>query len=243
MAWRVPPTISRISKWRRPGIEGVWSAFWSPDRAVAARGAQLTKRAGLSETLRDARRPHSGTSGLVGNSPRNPGESPVPRSIGHFRQVPGWQGVNREEWEFVGRGLAPQVGLEPTTLRLTAECSTIELLRSNELTSLEQTDCRVSNTTRISCRFSCKMSPGDTGCGAGIGARGVAKGIEANVFQPLSELAQQLQHPPVELVAAPVFVSDIAAVAVQNPERTAKAPQRPAPVDAFPERQEVSHPA
>lgn len=29
-----------------------------------------------------------------------------------------------------GKGLAPQVGLEPTTLRLTAECSTIELLRS-----------------------------------------------------------------------------------------------------------------
>jgi hypothetical protein len=27
--------------------------------------------------------------------------------------------------------MAPQVGLEPTTLRLTAECSTIELLRSN----------------------------------------------------------------------------------------------------------------
>src|ERR1700682_5075839 len=30
-----------------------------------------------------------------------------------------------------GNYLAPQVGLEPTTLRLTAECSTIELLRSN----------------------------------------------------------------------------------------------------------------
>jgi hypothetical protein len=30
--------------------------------------------------------------------------------------------------------LAPQVGLEPTTLRLTAECSTIELLRSKEFT-------------------------------------------------------------------------------------------------------------
>src|SRR5712691_1838269 len=30
-----------------------------------------------------------------------------------------------------GLDLAPQVGLEPTTLRLTAECSTIELLRSN----------------------------------------------------------------------------------------------------------------
>ena len=34
------------------------------------------------------------------------------------------------------QGLAPQVGLEPTTLRLTAECSTIELLRSNELLSI-----------------------------------------------------------------------------------------------------------
>ena len=30
--------------------------------------------------------------------------------------------------------MAPQVGLEPTTLRLTAECSTIELLRSNGVT-------------------------------------------------------------------------------------------------------------
>ena len=28
--------------------------------------------------------------------------------------------------------LAPQVGLEPTTLRLTAECSAIELLRNEE---------------------------------------------------------------------------------------------------------------
>ena len=31
--------------------------------------------------------------------------------------------------DFIGF-LAPQVGLEPTTLRLTAECSAIELLRS-----------------------------------------------------------------------------------------------------------------
>src|SRR6478609_1077807 len=38
-----------------------------------------------------------------------------------------WTGLNPVEC----RGyLAPQVGLEPTTLRLTAECSTIELLRS-----------------------------------------------------------------------------------------------------------------
>src|SRR5664280_1967372 len=33
--------------------------------------------------------------------------------------------------ETKGLKLAPQVGLEPTTLRLTAECSTIELLRSS----------------------------------------------------------------------------------------------------------------
>jgi hypothetical protein len=33
--------------------------------------------------------------------------------------------------DFIGF-LAPQVGLEPTTLRLTAECSAIELLRSVE---------------------------------------------------------------------------------------------------------------
>ena len=38
--------------------------------------------------------------------------------------------------------MAPQVGLEPTTLRLTAECSTIELLRTkvNEFLPFNQTD-------------------------------------------------------------------------------------------------------
>src|ERR1019366_3092447 len=35
--------------------------------------------------------------------------------------------------------LAPQVGFEPTTLRLTAECSTVELLRSKCVISLKQT--------------------------------------------------------------------------------------------------------
>ncbi len=38
-----------------------------------------------------------------------------------------WRGVVLQTIEL----LAPQVGLEPTTLRLTAGCSTIELLRSN----------------------------------------------------------------------------------------------------------------
>jgi hypothetical protein len=34
-------------------------------------------------------------------------------------------------WRPFTQILAPQVGLEPTTLRLTAECSAIELLRNN----------------------------------------------------------------------------------------------------------------
>ena len=43
-----------------------------------------------------------------------------------------WQSAERalELHRQVIENLAPQVGLEPTTLRLTAECSTIELLRS-----------------------------------------------------------------------------------------------------------------
>jgi hypothetical protein len=38
------------------------------------------------------------------------------------------------DWSEVSarKELAPQVGLEPTTLRLTAECSAIELLRSGQ---------------------------------------------------------------------------------------------------------------
>ena len=43
-----------------------------------------------------------------------------------------------------GLKLAPQVGFEPTTLRITAECSTVELLRSKG----------TSNQTRRSGQFS-----------------------------------------------------------------------------------------
>ena len=38
--------------------------------------------------------------------------------------------ILRKRLETHGQEMAPQVGLEPTTLRLTAECSAIELLRS-----------------------------------------------------------------------------------------------------------------
>src|SRR5208282_284771 len=40
--------------------------------------------------------------------------------------------ILRKRLETQGQEMAPQVGLEPTTLRLTAECSAIELLRSVE---------------------------------------------------------------------------------------------------------------
>src|SRR5436309_8097143 len=40
-----------------------------------------------------------------------------------------------ERWP-INRKLAPQVGLEPTTPRLTAECSAIELLRNNSAAQL-----------------------------------------------------------------------------------------------------------
>src|SRR5579883_3471656 len=56
------------------------------------------------------------------------------RGCGRREALTGGQGRSR------GKELAPQVGLEPTTLRLTAECSTIELLRSSAggLNSLQQ---------------------------------------------------------------------------------------------------------
>ncbi len=41
--------------------------------------------------------------------------------------------ILRKRLKTQGQKLAPQVGLEPTTLRLTAECSAIELLRSVEI--------------------------------------------------------------------------------------------------------------
>ena len=44
--------------------------------------------------------------------------------------------------------LAPQVGFEPTTLRLTAECSTIELLRS-----VKETDSLITPNSALLCQI------------------------------------------------------------------------------------------
>src|ERR1035441_11089236 len=64
---------------------------------------------------------------------------------GQSRQTGAADARNRQEIGKVGKrlrgdgakllknGLAPQVGFEPTTLRLTAECSTVELLRSKDV--------------------------------------------------------------------------------------------------------------
>ena len=47
--------------------------------------------------------------------------------------------------------LAPQVGLEPTTLGLTAECSTIELLRNSAANALD----RSSDLHDLGCKAVC----------------------------------------------------------------------------------------
>ena len=46
------------------------------------------------------------------------------------RLFPGQKKANKKALHHLQGFLAPQVGLEPTTLRLTAECSAIELLRN-----------------------------------------------------------------------------------------------------------------
>ncbi len=67
----------------------------------------------------------------VSRDPGEYGKPPLSRQSAQLPQGYGRQGVNWRAETFRGKFLAPQVGLEPTTLRLTAECSTIELLRSN----------------------------------------------------------------------------------------------------------------
>ncbi len=61
----------------------------------------------------------------------------------------------------LNQDLAPQVGLEPTTLRLTAECSAIELLRSvqagNFLTPSILPQRRPSASKRLGLHLLCKV--------------------------------------------------------------------------------------
>ena len=55
------------------------------------------------------------------------------------------------EYEQIGRISipTPQVGLEPTTLRLTAECSTIELLRISRASWIRTNEMRESKSRAL----------------------------------------------------------------------------------------------
>jgi hypothetical protein len=66
-----------------------------------------------------------------GNSARN-GENRKARSPRRLRTCGRGAALTNRVGRTSKKRLAPQVGLEPTTLRLTAECSTIELLRSGQ---------------------------------------------------------------------------------------------------------------
>src|ERR1035441_9005805 len=76
----------------------------------------------LSETLRKApgngaNEPNLGAgTGLIAEQERGPS-----RSIGHFQQVRAVAPLTRRAESSLSDNLAPQVGFEPTTLRLTAE--------------------------------------------------------------------------------------------------------------------------
>src|SRR4051812_5296301 len=52
----------------------------------------------------------------------------------------------------------------------------------------------------------------------------------------------QLQHLPIQLVALPVFVLDIAAPRIERAEVAAEVPQGPAPAGLFPQLEVVLHP-
>jgi len=90
-------------------------------------GRQLTECAALLESLREPREmdPDGGLR-LDRNSLGILGESLVSRSIGHYGQIPRSLGVNPKESGLYSGVMAPQVRLEPTTPRLTAEAAVAE---------------------------------------------------------------------------------------------------------------------
>ena len=64
---------------------------------------------------------------LTGILPSAGGSSPNQLPVGSFPPV----GANKKNLPFGRFSLAPTVGFEPTTNRLTADCSTAELSRNN----------------------------------------------------------------------------------------------------------------
>ncbi len=87
--------------------------------------------------------------------------------------------------------MAPQVGLEPTTLRLTAECSAIELLRNNGMRRRSTLPGRYQPSTIDVLRLNCCVRYGNrwdpqaiaTAKGERIGLEACASGVGAIGFR------------------------------------------------------------
>jgi hypothetical protein len=120
---------------------------------------QLTKRAALTESLRKLSQTcvDAELRSLAPGGPHRWRGAIPPSYIGYSRAL-GFAASQPEGGEFSqGKKLAPRAGFEPATLRLTAECSTIELPR-NDLTqalSLEQTLSCAVNFCGASMPISC----------------------------------------------------------------------------------------
>jgi hypothetical protein len=112
---------------------------------------------------------------------RSPWDTPG-RRLAFSKRLKGWKSL---------KGLAPQVGLEPTTLRLTAECSTIELLRSKAgrlaSTSLHQTSRTLSNR-------SCLLSRQSRNVAFGLGI----SGMHVNLRLPVERRRAMLASNPIK---------------------------------------------
>ena len=96
----------------------------------------LTNSERRNQRRRDGARRGSGTEGKLAGQPWRGRTERRTETGSSSKDYAGTRrdAVNKRARKSVeGRSLAPQVGLEPTTLRLTAECSTIELLRSKRI--------------------------------------------------------------------------------------------------------------
>jgi hypothetical protein len=116
-----------------------------------------------------------------------------------------------------GKELAPQVGLEPTTLRLTAECSTIELLRSGPavvfaITADTLRCCQMLSRGRAAAYFRllryARMSP--TSCALSVCHEVFFATILDNIPAPCSHIPATIQYaeaPPPSLakLGAPLY--------------------------------------
>src|SRR5262249_31869162 len=104
-------------------------------------------------------------------------------------------------------------------------------------------------------RRACSSSRAREGAGGAPAARACALGSTSKKRRPGRRLMlliaalpsashgpEQVEHGPVELVAAEGGGGDVGAPAVEHPEVAAQVPQGPAPPRLLPQRQAVAHP-